>query len=55
MKIRVSTHKPKPGLWLIAFVLFLYGLLGGFVFILPFASFAILASAALLLLGTTLI
>ena len=50
MKIKVSTHKPNPKLWLVALVLFIYGLTG-----LPYSGVGPLISAALLLLGTTVL
>ena len=52
MKLRVSTHKPHPMLWLVALVLFIYALLP---FGLPYSSVAMIVSALLLLLGTTII
>jgi len=56
MKIRL--HKPKQGLWNVALVLFILGLLGSYIsipVISGLASLLILASAAILLLGTWLI
>ncbi len=50
MNIRVSTHKPDNKLWLVALILFIWGLLP-----LPLSGIALILSAALLLLGTTLI
>ncbi len=50
MKIRVSTHKPNVTLWLISLILFVWGILS-----LPYAGLALIVSAALLLLGTTII
>ena len=50
MRMRVRTHNPSPTIWTIALILFIYGLLP-----LPYAGFAIIVSALLLLLGTTLI
>jgi hypothetical protein len=50
MKIKLSTHKPNRSLWLVALVLFVYGLTG-----LPYGGIALIVSAALLLLGTTVL
>jgi len=50
MKIRINTHRPNPALWLVALVLFIYGIVG-----LPYGGIALILSAALLLLGTTVI
>lgn len=50
MKLRLNTHKPNPTLWIVALVLFLYGLLQ-----LPYGSVMIMLSAFLLLLGTTIL
>ena len=50
MKIKVSLHKPSPTLWIVALVLFVYGLTG-----LPYSGVALIISSALLLLGTTVL
>ncbi|MEW5720213.1 MAG: hypothetical protein AB1817_16425 [Chloroflexota bacterium] len=50
--MKVKTHKPNSVIWIIAFLLFLYGLVAFFV-PLPYSGIAVLISAALLLLGTT--
>ena len=50
MKIEISTHKPNMLLWLIALLLFIWGL-----FPLPYVDLALVVSAGLLLAGTTLI
>ncbi len=50
MKIRITTHKPNQMLWLVCLLLFVIGLLP-----VMYADLALVVSAALLLLGTTLI
>jgi hypothetical protein len=50
--MKVKTHRPNSAVWIIAFLLFLYGLVAFFV-PLPYSGLAVLVSAALLLLGTT--
>ncbi len=50
MKIQITTHKPNTLLWLVALLFFVWGL-----FPLMYADLALVVSAALLLLGTTLI
>ena len=50
--MNVKTHKPKSIIWIIAFLMFLYGLIA-LVAPLPYAGIVVLISAALLLLGTT--
>lgn len=50
MKLSVNTHKPDSTLWLVAMILFIWGVLP-----LPLSAIALILSAALLLLGTTLI
>jgi hypothetical protein len=52
VKIKISTHKPNSMLWLIALLLFIYALLP---LALPYQFVALLLSAGLLLLGTTII
>lgn len=56
MKIRL--HKPKSGLWNVALLLFILGLVGSYASIPILSQFAFLfvvLSAALLLLGTWVI
>lgn len=56
MKVRL--HKPKRGLWNVALLLFIVGVVGSLVAIpilSQFAFYLILISAALLLLGTWVI
>jgi hypothetical protein len=54
MKIRL--HKPKQGLWSIALLLFILGLIGTYIPGLGSLSFYLLvASSALLILGTWVI
>ncbi len=48
--MRLHLHAPNRTLWMISFVLFIWGLLP-----LPLSGVALILSAALLLLGTTLI
>ncbi len=48
--MKLSLHKPDRTLWIISFVLFVWGILP-----LPLSGIALILSAALLLLGTTLI
>ena len=51
MKIRL--HKPKRGLWNVALLLFVLGVVAqSLPIVVPFAFYLILLSAALLLLGT---
>jgi len=50
VKIRLNTHKPSTTFWIVALVLFLYGVVG-----LPYGFFALAISSALLLLGTTVL
>ena len=50
MKIKINTHKPNTTLWVVCAVLFVVGLLP-----LTFADLALVGSAGLLLLGTTII
>ncbi len=50
MKIKITTHKPTTMLWVICAVLFVVGLLP-----LTFADLALVGSAGLLLLGTSII
>ncbi len=50
MRFHISTHKPNPTLWLVALILFIYAFLP-----LPYSSVAMIISALLLLLGTTII
>ena len=50
--MKVKTHKPNSAIWIVAFLMFLYGLIG-FFYPLPFSYVVVLVSAALLLLGTT--
>ncbi len=56
MKIKISTHKPRPALWFIALLLFIYALVAFFLRVqLPGWDVAIFISAALVLLGTTVV
>ena len=48
----VKTHKPNSVVWIVAFLLFLYVLIGFFA-PLPYVYIVALVAAALLLLGTT--
>ncbi len=50
MRARISTHSPNPALWIVALILFIYGILP-----LPYASLALIVSALLLLLATTIL
>ena len=50
VKIKINTHKPNTTLWIVCAVLFVVGLLP-----LTFADLALVGSAGLLLLGTTII
>ncbi len=51
--MKIKTHKPNSVIWIIALVLFLYALAGSFALPLPYSNLALIVSAALLLLGTT--
>ena len=53
MKVKISTHKPKSVVWLVAFLLFIYALIALLLARLPFWDVAVFVSAGLLLLGTT--
>ena len=50
MKIKINTHKPNQLLWFACLLLFVIGLLP-----VMYADLGLVVSAALLLLGTTLI
>lgn len=50
MKIKITTHKPRTSLWVVCAVLFVVGLLP-----LTYADLALVGSAGLLLLGTSII
>jgi hypothetical protein len=50
MKIKITTHKPKTPLWVLCAVLFVVGILP-----LAYADLALVGSAGLLLLGTSII
>ena len=50
MKIKINTHKPTTMLWVVCAVLFVVGLLP-----LTYADLALVGSAGLLLLGTSII
>lgn len=50
--MKVKTHKPNSVIWIIAFLMFVYGLIA-LIAPLPYAGIVVLVSAALLLLGTT--
>ena len=56
--LKIRLHRPKRGLWNLALLLFVLGLLGSYVAI-PilsgYAFYLIVVSAALLLLGTWII
>jgi len=56
--LKIRLHRPKRGLWNLALLLFVLGLLGSYVAI-PilsgYAFYLIVGSAALLLLGTWII
>jgi fatty acid desaturase len=54
-KVKIRLHKPKRGLWNVALLLFILGVVGAFVgipILSQLAFYLILISAALLLLGT---
>ncbi|UCC65866.1 MAG: hypothetical protein JSV36_04185 [Anaerolineae bacterium] len=56
--MRIKLHRPKRGLWNLALLLFVLGLVGSYVgipILSQFAFYLIVASAALLLLGTWII
>lgn len=53
--MKVKTHKPNSMLWLIAFLLFVYSIASMFLPLLPYSGPAMIFSAALLLLGTTMV
>ncbi|MBI5652913.1 MAG: hypothetical protein HZC40_21065 [Chloroflexi bacterium] len=53
--MKIKTHKPNATLWLIAFLLFVYALAAYFLPMLPYSGFAVILSAALLLIGTTVV
>lgn len=50
MRYRIATHRPDATLWLISLILFIYGLLP-----LPYSFLALIVSAGLLLLATTIL
>jgi hypothetical protein len=50
MRMRIRTHNPRPEMWIVALVLFIYGILP-----LPYSGLAIIVSALLLLLATTVL
>ncbi len=50
MRARIRTHNPNPTVWLIALVLFIYGILP-----LPASTVALILSAFLLLIATTIV
>ena len=53
--MKIKLHKPKRGLWNVALLLFILGLVGAFMAIpilSQFALYLVVISAALLLLGT---
>jgi hypothetical protein len=50
MRARISTHSPSPTLWIVALILFIYGVLP-----LPYSTLALIVSALLLLLATTIL
>ncbi|MBI3741263.1 MAG: hypothetical protein HY257_05850 [Chloroflexi bacterium] len=50
MRMHISTHRPNRTLWIVALILFVWGVLP-----LPYAGLAIILSAALLLLATSLL
>jgi hypothetical protein len=50
MRMRVRTHNPSPTIWIIGLILFIYGVLP-----LPYSGLAIIVSALLLLIGTTVL
>ena len=52
--MKIKTHKPNATLWLIAFLLFIYSLATIFV-PLPRTGYEMVLSAALLLIGTTIV
>ncbi|MCX7839443.1 MAG: hypothetical protein N2559_08325 [Anaerolineae bacterium] len=52
--MKVKTHRPNSVIWLVAFVMFLYGLIA-LISPLPYAYIVVLIAAALLLIGTTII
>jgi len=51
--MKVKTHKPNSVVWIIALVLFIYALIAPFLPLPSYSFLAMLVSAALLLLGTT--
>jgi hypothetical protein len=53
-KMKIKTHKPNTTLWLIAFLLFIYSLATIFM-PLPRTGYEMVLSAALLLIGTTIV
>ena len=56
--MRIKLHRPRRSLWNLALLLFILGLLGALVpipILSGFAFYLVLASAALLLLGTWVI
>lgn len=56
--MKLKLHKPKRGLWNVALLLFILGVVGVFVAIpilSQFALYLVIISAALLLLGTWII
>ena len=56
--MKIKLHRPRRSLWNLALLLFILGLLGALVpvpFLSGFAFYLVLASAALLLLGTWVI
>jgi fatty acid desaturase len=52
--MKVKTHRPNSVIWLIAFVMFLYGLIA-LIAPLPYSYIVVLIATGLLLLGTTVI
>ncbi len=50
MRMRIRTHNPSPTLWIIALILFIWGILP-----LPYSFLALIISALLLLLATTIL
>jgi hypothetical protein len=56
--VKIRLHKPKRGLWNVALLLFILGMVGAFAgipILSQLAFYLILVSAALLLLGTWVI
>ncbi len=56
--MKIKLHRPKRGLWNLALLLFILGLVGSYInlpILSDFAFYLVILAAALLLLGTWLI